>query len=47
MTPTVICAWCRKTITAGGEEISHGMCLDCFVKQQAEVFNQPITKGNQ
>lgn len=30
--PTVVCAWCQRTMVPGGRETSHGLCRDCQAK---------------
>lgn len=30
MDPTVVCAWCAKTLVRGGRDISHGLCEGCL-----------------
>ena len=36
----VLCAWCNRTITDPTEDtddISHGICIDCYNKQKEEL----------
>lgn len=44
--PTVICAWCRRTIRRGTPLLSHGICSRCMLKfrreSRAEVRGRPI-----
>lgn len=36
--PTVICAWCKKTLVKGNPElISHGQCPDCHKISMAQL----------
>ena len=36
--PTVVCAWCLRTLTQGSEDVSHGICLDCLRTYMPEVY---------
>ena len=27
--PSIVCAWCCTTVERRGEQISHGICVDC------------------
>ena len=27
--PTIVCAWCFTTVESRGEQISHGICVEC------------------
>lgn len=35
--PTIVCAWCDTTLSAGGEVVSHGICATCEAKIDAEM----------
>ena len=35
--PTVICAWCKTTISEGDQRISHGICKACVRQEEGEM----------
>ena len=35
--PRVICMDCQTIIRAGAEPVSHGLCVGCFDKRQADL----------
>ncbi|MEO6398748.1 MAG: hypothetical protein ABIP13_09810 [Tepidiformaceae bacterium] len=39
--PTVVCAWCDRLLTAGGAAISHGICRPCARSLVANLKTSP------
>ncbi|MEO6042986.1 MAG: hypothetical protein ABIQ47_03580 [Tepidiformaceae bacterium] len=39
--PTVVCAWCDRLLTAGGVAISHGICRPCARSLVANLKTSP------
>jgi hypothetical protein len=34
---TIVCAWCGTTVERGGEQVSHGICVDCAMSFLARL----------
>lgn len=44
-TPAVVCTCCRRTLVAGSEPVSYGICNECLVATTARIadaIGQPM-----
>ena len=43
--PPVICAWCGRELRSGHGQLSHGICLPCAKRLEAEAATEGRHSG--